>query len=54
MTIQQIVHLAEQKSKAEVQEMIWNARNKQAECAYGERAKWQELVQALYRILDNK
>jgi hypothetical protein len=54
MTISQIVQMAERKSKAEVQEMIWNAKNKQAECSYSERSKWQELVTALYRVLDNK
>lgn len=54
MTIQDIVRIAENKSRAEVQEMIFNAKNKQAECSYSERSKWQELVTALYRVLDNK
>lgn len=54
MSIQQIVQIAEKKSKAEVQEMIFNARNKQAECSSNERSKWQALVTALYNVLDSK
>lgn len=54
MTIQDVVRIAQGKSKAEVQEMIYNVRNKQAECAYNERSKWQAVVQALYQVLDNK
>lgn len=54
MTITDIIRLAEKKSRAEVQEMIFNARNKQAECSYSERNKWQELIKALYQVLDNK
>lgn len=54
MSINDIVRIAEGKSKAEVQEMIWNAKNKQADAPYSERAKWQSLVSALYTVLDNK
>ena len=54
MTIQDVVRIAERKSKAEVQEMIWNARNKQANVPYNERSKWQDLVIALQSVLDSK